>query len=455
MNRVFSKTFGVISVVLVYFFFLTSCAVDDDSDGFPGAILSAKYTVFAWNDLGMHCLNPTYDKAVILPPYNTVWVQIVERGMPPKIVTADLVVEYRIVDNTSSSDKRSYGQFWDNAEPLFGAKGLVKDTGLNLVDPAIHNGLTGTMVAKGNHFQADGIPLVPVDDSDVWNPYQQIEITVKDSGPGGKVLATTRAMVPTSDEINCAKCHGTGGVDYVDSAFTDILVDHDAAEGTTLSADIPVLCASCHGSPALGTSGPGSSTLYLSKAIHGFHSSKGATCYDCHPGSISKCSRSLAHTDTDGNCTSCHGNLSEVAASIVGTTNPGGRVPWAEEPTCGSCHEASSKIPEVDTGSVLYRNASGHGGVSCAACHGSPHAMVPSSESNDNYQARQYQGKALSIGSCAVCHGTSHGEGFGDFYDEHGEGTEGESSACKVCHTGFSFDAKSADAPHGFKWRSR
>jgi hypothetical protein len=31
------------------------------------------YIVFAWNDLGMHCLNPTYDSAVILPPYNTVW----------------------------------------------------------------------------------------------------------------------------------------------------------------------------------------------------------------------------------------------------------------------------------------------------------------------------------------------------------------------------------------------
>ncbi len=28
------------------------------------------YVVLAWNDLGMHCLNPTYDVLVVLPPYN-------------------------------------------------------------------------------------------------------------------------------------------------------------------------------------------------------------------------------------------------------------------------------------------------------------------------------------------------------------------------------------------------
>jgi hypothetical protein len=38
-----------------------------------------QYVVFAWNDLGMHCLNPTYDEAVILPPYNTVWAQVITR----------------------------------------------------------------------------------------------------------------------------------------------------------------------------------------------------------------------------------------------------------------------------------------------------------------------------------------------------------------------------------------
>jgi hypothetical protein len=435
---------------------LLFACIPDITSGLPRTTLSSDYSVFAWNDLGMHCLNPTYDKAVILPPYNTVWVQVVKRGSPPEVVTAGLTVEYSLVGNTRSANKRKYGQFWTNAGTLFGAAGLAVDTGLNLEDPAVHNGLSGTMLVKGNHFQANGIPVVPVGDDGAWNPYQQIAITVRDSS--GAVVASTKATVPTSDEIDCAKCHGTGGVD---SAFDDILAKHEDVGGQSLAA--PVLCASCHGSPALGTSGAGSSGLYLSQAIHGFHSSKGAACYDCHPGAATNCSRSLAHTKADGNCVSCHGQMSDVAQSVAG----GGRIPWAKEPACGSCHAsaaaptrvaigsgAASTIAEVDTGAALYRNGAGHGGVSCAACHGSPHAMVPSREATDNFQALQYQGAAVSIGSCAACHSTSHGDGFGEFFEEHGGG-QGETSACKVCHTGFSQAASSSQAPHEFQWRSR
>lgn len=430
-----------------------------DGSDLPDDTLSSDYVVFAWNDLGMHCLNPTYDKAVILPPYNTVWAQVVKRGQPPEIVTSGLTVTYSMIGNTSSHDKREYGQFWTNSNALFGVV-LATDKGLNLEDPDVHNGLSGAMLVKGDHFQVNGIPVVPVGDDGVWNPYQQIEVTVKDSK--GTVVATTKAMVPTSDEINCAKCHGAGGVD---AAFDDILAAHDAdpATGSDLVASAPVLCAECHGSPALGSPDAGSSGLYLSRAIHAFHSTKGTTCYDCHPGAISKCSRSLAHTTTDGNCTSCHDGMSVVASSIA----TDGRIPWANEPTCGSCHAATatptltavspgtiSTIAEVDTGSALYRNDAGHGGVACAACHGSPHAMVPSREAKDNYQALQYQDSSVTIGSCAACHSNSHGEGFSEFFEEHG-GVEGEPSACKVCHTGFSASASVASAPHKFQWRSR
>jgi hypothetical protein len=47
---------------------------------------STDYVVLAWNDLGMHCLHPTYDQAVVLPPYNTIWAQVVKRGNPPQII---------------------------------------------------------------------------------------------------------------------------------------------------------------------------------------------------------------------------------------------------------------------------------------------------------------------------------------------------------------------------------
>ena len=358
------------------------------------AAVNAPYIIVAWNDLGMHCLNPSYDNAVILPPYNTVWAQVIQRGNPPKVLTTGITVEYSIEGNTYSYGKRLYGQFWDNMTKLFGVNPpLPHDKGLNLDNPAINNGLSGTMVMKTDHFQVNGIPVTPVNDSGTWNPFQVAIITAKNQS--GAVLATTRTTVPTSDEINCAKCHGTV------NPMLDILQKHDLLSGTTLTANKPVLCAAaCHGSPALGIP-LGSTGTYLSQAIHSFHATKGALCYDCHPGATTSCNRSARHTATDGNCITCHGDLTTVGSSIAT-----GRVPWGSEPKCVTCHGG---VAGVDTGTVLYRNDPGHGGIYCAGCHGSPHAMVPSNLASDNYQAMQYQGAAKSLGDCGVCHTTSRG----------------------------------------------
>jgi hypothetical protein len=402
-----------------------------------------EYVVLAWNDLGMHCANPTYDQLVILPPYNNVWAQVIKRGNPPEVVTAGLSVEYRVIDNTFSYGKRSFGQFWDNVQALFGVA-LDHDKGLNLEDPNIHNGLSGAMAVKGNHFQVNGIPVVPVDDTDIWNPYQVIEVTVKS---GSTTVAQTKTTLPVSDEINCAKCHDDEG-----GAFIDILETHDEERGTNLLGAQPVLCASCHGSPALGMTGPGSSGKYLSQAIHGFHASKQAACYDCHPGSMTHCNRSMAHTAPDGNCVTCHGSLFNMEVAYANGT----KIPWVNEPACVTCHNTG--VAQVDTGAELYRNSKGHGGLYCTACHGSPHAMVPSDQSTDNIQAIQYQSKAKVIGSCAVCHRDSRGgseeeeEGLSEFLDIHN--TSGHSSACSVCHTGFT-NPDTNNWPHKFQWKAR
>jgi hypothetical protein len=396
------------------------------------------YVVFAWNDLGMHCLNPTYDDFVILPPYNTVWAQVVQKGNPPQIVTSGVTVDYRIINNTFSYGKQSYGQFWDNMQALFGTT-LPHDKGLNLEDPLVNNGLSGTMLAKGDHFQANGIPVTPVEDGGTWNPYQVAEVTVRDAATG-QLLAQTRATVPTSDEIHCDGCHGAG--------VAPVLTAHDNLSGTSLQNQKPVLCASCHASPALGSPGkPG--VKYLSEAIHSFHGklANQPTCYNCHPGASTKCNRSLRHTSEDGNCTACHGTLAQVGSSITA-----GRVPWASEPNCSSCHGGTT-IPQVDTGTTLYRNAKGHGGMSCAACHGSPHAMVPSRVASDNYQAIAYQGKAVSIGSCAVCHSNSRGAGSSEFAEEHGGTNPKHANACHVCHTAV--PSTPALWPHSYKWNAR
>lgn len=406
---------------------LASCTKNDPLPG--GAV----YSVFAWNDLGMHCLNPSYDKLVILPPYNNVTVQVVKRGDPPEVVTSGITVEYKLLNNTTSYNKRSYGGFWDNSVKLFGVT-LTHDIGLK------GNGLSGNMTASGNYFIAEGLPVVPVTDNGTWDPYQVAEITVKDGG--GKVLATTQATVPTSDEINCAKCHGG-------DAFSDILRLHDNEFGTSFltSSNQPVLCASCHPSPALGiTTGP---QMYLSRAIHGSHASRaGITCYDCHPGATTKCSRSIAHTSDNGNCTTCHGTMAVVASSIQG-----GRIPWVNEPACATCHTG---VTGVATGTALYRNSHGHGDMFCPACHGSPHAMVPTSRASDNYQSKQYQGftsRIKSIGSCGVCHDSSRGGGESNEFAEKHAGTNPEEiTGCNACHT--SVPTNTAGWPHAFTWKN-
>jgi hypothetical protein len=97
--------------------FIISCQKDNTT---TTPITSNEYVVFAWNNLGMHCLNPTYDELVILPPYNTVEAQVVKRGNPPQIITTGLTVEYSLVNNTYSFGKREYGGFWTNFTALFG-----------------------------------------------------------------------------------------------------------------------------------------------------------------------------------------------------------------------------------------------------------------------------------------------------------------------------------------------
>lgn len=432
----------------------SSSGGDDDPAANRESIPAEKedYVAFAWNDLGMHCLNPTYDTAVLLPPYNNLFVQVVKRGNPPQLMTQGISVSYFLINNTTSQGKSdAYGgdfdQFWAESLALFGVA-LEDDTGLNLVDPTLHNGLEGSMVADGDHFEANGLPVVPVLDDGTWNPYQVAQLVISDAS--GQELVKTRATVPTSDEINCAKCHAKNGVATEEigggtsNVFANILALHDESNETSLATETPVLCAQCHGSPALGAMEPGEGG-YLSQVIHALHAEEAEeiNCYDCHPGSTTHCNRSKAHSADDGNCTTCHGTLSKVGSSIA----DGSRIPWVDEPQCVSCHEG---IAEVQTGSLLYRNATGHGGLYCAACHGSPHAQIPSEQASDEYQALQYQAAAKPIGSCSACHSDSRGGGASEFGEVHG-GSNGRASACRVCHTVT--PATLTSGPHHFEWQ--
>ena len=372
------------------------------------------YVIIGWNTLGMHCINPSYDKLAILPPFNNLWAQVIKRGNPPRIVTSEVTLEYSIINNTNVNGKTN---FWQYVKQLFG-QALSEGIGLT------GNGLSGIMIPVGDHFEATGIPVLPYDDQMTWNPFQIALISLKAAkGSAPQKTQTTKVVLPVSDEINCGQCHMQGmdgtvnlpvdaasGLTGTTDIDKNILMVHDyyhgtagkASHGPNLMSMQPVLCASCHSSNALGTPGtPGVKSVSL--AMHGWHNGTDragdATCYSCHPGQMTQCLRTgIAGMGYLGDTPSCQTGMCHGGISAMG--NPARR-PWVDEPNCAQCHGNN-----YETGQDLYRNAKGHGGLYCAACHNSPHAWWPSKLWADNMQPVKLQKKPFALGNCAVCHTT-------------------------------------------------
>lgn len=347
--------------------------------------------VLGYNDLGMHCMNEDFSELTILPPFNNLHAQVIDRsGGDPKIVTSGITVRYEIPGNTHSADKIN---FWLFAERLFGVK-LAPNVGLT------GNGLFGNMQPTGtNDWSATGIPVTPLSDNGSDDPYPLATITVIRQG---QTVAQTRAVVPVSWEISCNICHNTPSI----STATDILRKHDRRHGTNLEQQKPVLCANCHSDNALGKTG-NPNLPSLSRAMHRAHAPRmdqanlTNSCYACHPGIRAQCQRDI-HLSKGMTCTSCHGSMEAVAAA--------NRRPWIDEPRCASCHQRQGF--EFEQANTLYRDSKGHMSVHCAACHGSPHAITPTSTAADNLQAIAVQGIAGKINQCTVCHRRSPNEAF-------------------------------------------
>lgn len=360
-----------------------------------GGTTSGSYVVLGYNDLGMHCMNQDFSQLCILPPFNNLHAQIIQRGSEPKIVTSGVDVQYRVPGNTVSHNKTN---FWQFAPVLFGAN-LPPDIGLT------GNGLSGTMKPTGqNDWAATGIPITPIDDLGQLSPYNMSEIKVVKNG---KSVATTHAVVPVSWEISCNICHAPGGTGAEVDA--DILRKHDVKHHTSLLGSGSVLCAKCHADPALGTTGI-QGVKSLSHAMHASHANRmepvaslGNKCYACHPGYQTNCQRDI-HFAKGIYCIDCHGDMGAVGATT--------RTPWVSEPKCATCHK--SRRPEFDfeeTGK-LFKDSHGHGNVHCSACHGSPHAIGPAVTAADNLQAIEHQGFAGTISKCTVCHTSTPKERF-------------------------------------------
>jgi hypothetical protein len=216
----------------------------------------------------------------------------------------------------------------------------------------------------------------------------------------------------------------------------------------------------------------------LTEAIHGHHAmvkdaktgvlldsiTNRSACYQCHPGSETKCLRGVMGNAVDAtgkatmDCQSCHGTMSNVGRA--------GRTGWLEQPNCQACHHdgkrevsavSSTGILKVwldtryattpnapKTGFSLYRFSTGHGGLQCEACHGATHAEYPSSHRNDNLQSQDVQGRAGTIGECTSCHKSVPTTANGGPHGMHTVGSawvsghesyaKAGTTACAYCH---------------------
>ncbi|HEY2773262.1 MAG TPA: Ig-like domain-containing protein [Candidatus Binatia bacterium] len=488
---------------------------------------AANYTIVGWNNLGMHCMDGDFSVLSLLPPYNTIHAQVID---PAGVMLADppaagISVTYEAVaDSTGSINTTSQGKtnFWQYVQPLFGAS------------PAIDVGLTGVRMpgpantpqpmrwdSASGWFIAEGVPLTPYDDAMNRNAYPMMRLVARDGA--GTMLAFIDIVLPVSDEMDCRSCHspaaGTpapamplqGWVTDPDAqreTRLNILRKHDELQAadltfqaaltaggynasglyaTVTSDGKPILCASCHASAALGTTGQ-SGVMPLTQAVHGRHatvvdpqsgqtldaSTNRGACYRCHPGAETRCLRGVmgASVAPDGSlaiqCQECHGPMNAVGAA--------GRLGWLQEPLCQSCHtgnathnngalrytsvfESPGQVRQAVDGTFattadapaaglsLYRFSTGHGGLKCEACHGSTHAEFASIHPNDNVQSVEHQGHEGMLVECAACHGgnqpaTMSGGPHGlhplgqAWVNAHPDliGDGGDTTPCKDCH---------------------
>jgi hypothetical protein len=419
----------------------------------------------AWSELGMHCIDgKDYSIFSVLPPYNVIHAQLLQKGEPPKLITSGVTITYQATAdprgsfNSSSSGKTN---FWDYLTDLFLAN-VTPENGIAGYPTQSTTPVAMSYNATEKYWEAVGIPTVPYDDKGAFNPYPMAQIVAKDTQ--GNVLATANIVLSVSDEMSCNTCHASGSdpnakpkagwVNNPDPAKDiklNILRKHDdrwpiaqylgqlQAKGYTYQASLyqtatsgtPILCAACHADNALGAAGL-SGIQPLTNDMHTLHGkqiliSNGKTldqnslsndlnsCYLCHPGPKTQCKRGAMNPQL---CAACHGPL-----TVVG--NPA-RNGWFDVPTCQMCHNSSLRYPTTFVskwnwrktndqtfatnpdvplpGKSLYRFSTGHGALFCSGCHGSPHAEFPTLQANDNVYPIGLQKYSARITECAVCH---------------------------------------------------
>lgn len=486
--------------VLLISFVITACTqpADNNIDN-SGTYINATHQVLAFNDLGMHCADLDYSTFVILPPFNVVHSQVIERGNEPRILDAAQVsVSYRAVqDGAGSINTTSQNQagavhksnFWDTnpntgnsyVYDLFGLNPPA-DEGLAFGQsmPGILNPYSANDPQPFNRFDtgkmwfaADGVPILPIDDAGQTSAYPVMRVSATESA-SGQAVANLDVVLPVASEADCQNCHALGEIgasdnnpDYIfpndindpnsvlQAAKHNILALHDDKHNTSLLNEKPVLCASCHYSAALDLDGTGPTGKQISKprmseVMHGYHGgltdSKGAllfptngtleeTCYQCHPGKITRCLRG-AMGGAGIECVDCHGSMLAVGRST--------REPWIDEPHCESCHTGDAVS---NSGSIRLSRA----------WDGDIDTATPRLANNKRFAENKDTLYRNSLGhggvACEGCHGSTHAiwpnalpSANDNLAANQLQGHAGTITECGSCHTSLPL---TLDGPHG------
>lgn len=488
---------------------------ESDTGGSTGGSVSGlppAYKILATNDLGMHCVDADFSVFSMLPPYNVVNAQVVRtdsNGRPALLDDGAVILRYSpVADANGSINSRSQEKtnFWRYAARLYGAD-LAPGQGLKGLympgDATTPEQTSFAWKAANGLFKAEGVPILPVDDAGSTNRYPLMRLTATDK-TSGQTLTTLDVVLPVSEETTCTDCHATGnsaaraaGVTW--SVATDlevqsrenVLLLHDSRMGTNLMASRPVLCASCHYSPALDLAGAGPAGSQLgrptmSAAMHGYHSNRMLTaagapladrwvaqggtppspstqsCYSCHPGRNTQCLRgAMTATVT---CQNCHGTMSAVGGaaalaaggSIDGQNDGKARRPWMDLPRCQSCHtgDASSHLTLADATLMSTDGLRTLLAFDAPDAAASPrHATNSRFAENTNTLFRYSKGHGGV--ACEGCHNSTHAI-WPNPTDAHNDnvasrqlqGHTGALSECSTCHATGAL-ALSLGGPHG------
>ncbi len=184
------------------------------------------YQVFAFNDLGMHCYDKDFSVFSLLPPFNVIHAQVVNKGLKP-IILDDTQVKLTYAgtaDPSGSITTTSINKtnFWDYIFKLFG---VSQSPDIGILGYKMPNAGFGPQALTPydptyKWFSATGIPLTNIDDNYNINSFPMMNIQALDKN-SNNFLASLDIVVPSSSEMNCVSCHETASFANYATTFSD------------------------------------------------------------------------------------------------------------------------------------------------------------------------------------------------------------------------------------------